>query len=350
MTLNDFIKKNSPIIKKKIENNLQRVRLNFQSPILDESVNLILDSSIGGKMIRSNLFLLVMEMFEEEITDSIFDVASAIEILNTGLLIHDDIMDQDMTRRNKDSVFASYVYQGRDYSAKDPYHYGSSMAICAGDIAFFIVYDILTACSLSSDVKGSLIMRVSSELIGVGIGQMMDVKFSNLPIDPSQKEIETINIFKTAKYTFVLPMLMACLIAKRSESELFEKIGLHMGTIYQLRDDELGIFGDENVIGKKIGSDIRENKKTAIRKHLYDAMDSKDRQTVDQIFGNRKIVKKDIDTIIAFMKKYRVQEQIAKMITSHKKEAEKIITTLSLKGLNTNLLNEVLAFINSRTK
>jgi geranylgeranyl diphosphate synthase type I len=350
MNLNYYIAKNTPAIHLRIKEHISAARSSHSSQIGVESLSLIEESAVSGKMLRGNLFLLVAQIFGAKELDNLYDIAAGIEILQTGLLIHDDIMDHDLKRRNNDSVFASYIKKARNYKAQDPEHYGTSMAICAGDLAYFLVFDIFAKSKIEPKKLILMINKLAQELQGVGVGQMMDVAFGQLKKNPTKEEIENVNLLKTARYTFLLPMVLGSLSQTGEAIEILEKLGLSIGAIFQLRDDELGLFGNDKVIGKEIGSDIRENKKTLIRKILFDKSNEEERKLLSKIFGKKDLTLQEIDIIKQIVIKNKVQEAILEVILTHKSKSKDLISELNSMGYKTGLLSEMLDFVSQRDK
>lgn len=187
-----------------------------------------------GKTIRGSLVLLTHDLLKGQHRDEALSVAAAYELIQTGLLIHDDIMDHDSLRRGKPTVHIQYKNEG--------------LAMCVGDILFFLAHELL---------PGTGVQTISDRIFEeVGVAQMQDISFGLRKDFPSKEEIISLYTYKTARYTFSLPMMAGATLAGADKNvvALFEKLGEYMGILFQIRNDSLGIKGD-----------IRENKKTLAR-------------------------------------------------------------------------------------
>ena len=105
--------------------------------------------------------------------------------------------------------------------------------------------------------------------------------------------------YKTGRYSFSLPLLAGALIAgaHRDLREKLEAFGENLGLLFQIRDDELGLFGDEKELGKPVGSDVREGKKTILISLLMAAAKPAERTRLEGILGNPLVSELDLDFV-----------------------------------------------------
>ncbi|HUX20133.1 MAG TPA: polyprenyl synthetase family protein, partial [Spirochaetia bacterium] len=127
--------------------------------------------SDAGKMIRGSLVVLGSDLFGRPRDGEEMRVASAIELMQTSLLVHDDIMDRDETRRGMASVHSQYSRLGRSQSLGDPLHFGESMGICAGDVAIFTAFEMLGELEVPARTHAAIISLCSKEMTYVGVAQ-----------------------------------------------------------------------------------------------------------------------------------------------------------------------------------
>ncbi|NCA82908.1 MAG: polyprenyl synthetase family protein, partial [Opitutae bacterium] len=95
--------------------------------------------------------------------------------------------------------------------------------------------------------------------------------------------------YKTGRYTFSLPLVVGAMLAAAPAGHIKEldQAGENLGVVFQLKDDELGIFGDSAQSGKRADSDIREDKKTLMRHFLFQAADAELKTKLGAVFGSR---------------------------------------------------------------
>ena len=290
---------------------------------------LLADYATSGKMLRAALVFLGYEALTSENSrapvgddgNSVLDTAAAIELLQAGLLVHDDIMDKDEIRRGKPTLHIALeerlrelnrasLPSIRDYPSKiSPIfdgRIGESLAICAGDIYYFIAFKLLAK---SLPARSQLFPL---EMIKVCLAQMQDVQSGNAADFPSIYEALKMYTYKTARYTIALPLMAGAALAGADENSLniLENFGEKVGALFQLQDDSLGLFADSAQLGKPIGSDIREGKKTPHMVLLLPLLNAKERIKFFDIFGNSSVEPKDIEYIRGLVVSHGIQNQV----------------------------------------
>ena len=233
-----------------IDNHLHNL-INEKISIENELKEAILYSSVGsGKRIRSYLSWQIANFFGADKSNA-FKLASAIELIHTYSLIHDDLpaLDNDDYRRNKPSNHKKF---------------SESTAILSGDalqsLAFEILSDEMKDIDANKQIK--LINCLSNKIGPVGMvgGQIIDLssKLNQLSID----EVNEMHNLKTANL-FSFSCQSGAIIgdANKSEIEAFEQYGRNFGVAFQIIDDVLDKVGDPENIGKTLGKDeINQNK------------------------------------------------------------------------------------------
>ena len=233
-----------------IDNHLHNL-INEKISIENELKEAILYSSVGsGKRIISYLSWQIAHFFGADKSNA-FKLASAIELIHTYSLIHDDLpaLDNDDYRRNKPSNHKKF---------------SESTAILSGDalqsLAFEILSDEMKDIDANKQIK--LINCLSNKIGPVGMvgGQIIDLssKLNQLSID----EVNEMHNLKTANL-FSFSCQSGAIIGKanKSEIEAFEQYGRNFGVAFQIIDDVLDKVGDPENIGKTLGKDeINQNK------------------------------------------------------------------------------------------
>lgn len=204
----------------------------------------------GGKMLRPFLVLKSCELVGGREEDAL-PSAAALELLHTFTLIHDDVMDNDAIRRGVPTVHAKW---------------GLPIAIVAGDLLFSKVYEIVLGLTDRKRVSPERVLwildRLTQATIKVCEGQILDVTFPNL-----EKVTENDYIVMIAKKTselFKAAAEIGGLLggAAPAEVERLGKFAFNAGLGFQITDDLLSLTAEEEDLGKPVGSDLREGKKT----------------------------------------------------------------------------------------
>jgi geranylgeranyl diphosphate synthase, type II len=249
--------------------------------------------AMGGKRLRPAMVLLACNLFSETI-EKAYPAALAIEVFHNFTLLHDDIMDQAEMRRNSLSVYKKY---------------NQNIAILSGDAMSILAYQYLLRNKSAESAK--MLTLFSQTALEVCEGQQLDMDFENR-MDVSIPEYLKMIRLKTA-------VLLACSLklgalagnSPEDSANLLYDFGLNLGIAFQLQDDLLDVFADQDKFGKRIGGDIVSNKKTFL---LLKALELSDEQT-------RTIIKEWIT-----VKKFDESEKINAIKNIYNKLNIKLIT------------------------
>ncbi|HNW97466.1 MAG TPA: polyprenyl synthetase family protein [Bacteroidales bacterium] len=240
------------ILFEKVKEALKTVDLNGRPNELYVPISYTL--SLGGKRIRPVLVLLTCEMFEGNLESAIYP-AIAIEVFHNFTLLHDDIMDNAPIRRGKETVFKKW---------------NANIAILSGDTMFALAYKYLI--KTEKENLNNILEIFTNAAIEVCEGQQYDMNFETIDNVSVEDYIEMIRL-KTA-VLIAASMKTGAVIgkAKKQDAENIYKFGEYIGLAFQLQDDLLDVYADQDKFGKKIGGDIVTNKKTYLYiKALQDA-------------------------------------------------------------------------------
>jgi geranylgeranyl diphosphate synthase type II len=201
-------------------------------------------------------------------TEAAACVGAAFELLHTALIVHDDVIDRDFTRRGAPNLAGAYRDRALASGAPDAAaeHRGISAAVIAGDLALFNAYRLIDRSGVGDVVRGRLVEVMDDALFASAAGELIDVDFSWLPDVPRVDDILTMERLKTAVYSFECPLQAGAILAGASEETVatLGDFGRDIGIAYQLVDDLLGVFGAEADTGKTTVGDLREGKRTVL--------------------------------------------------------------------------------------
>ena len=197
----------------------------------------------GGKRMRPVLAMLAYNIYADDV-QRVLPAATAVEIFHNFTLLHDDIMDNAMVRRGRPSVFARW---------------GSNVAILSGDVMMIEAYRHLQG--VESKFLPEVFERFNAMAAQVCEGQQYDMDFETQAKVAVAEYMNMIEL-KTAALLSG-SVVIGATIAGASEDDLHKlyKFATEVGIAFQLQDDLLDSYGDEQ-LGKKIGGDILEGKKT----------------------------------------------------------------------------------------
>lgn len=292
---------------------------------LKESVLELKRLSQGGKRVRGYLIKLGQLLFGKD-DDSYVDLAAAIEIFQTAILIHDDIIDEADKRRGMDTI--NHKYSG---------HIGISKAICIGDLGFFISYRIINNMDISKELKDEIIKVYSKTLHNTVNGEIVDVELPLKTIeyhkDMSEKIIYDIYINKTAWYTIIGPILIGAAssgASKEAKDKLIE-MGINLGIAFQIKDDLLGLYSNVDKMGKTL-NDIKENKQTIIYKYAIDHANESELEFIRKYYGNANIDEENTKKLLKLFEELGAKSNAEKLVEEYTNKGIKIIEDMDVKN------------------
>ena len=200
---------------------------------------------IGGKRVRPRLCLSCYSFFSDTVDESILSPAAALEVFHSFTLMHDDIMDRSPLRRGVPTVWKKW---------------NEDTAILSGDVMLIDAYQLIAKAP--HKVLGRVMKLFSDTSAQVCEGQQLDMDFES-ERRVSMEDYETMIGLKTA-VLIACSAKMGALIggAGAEQCEAIYRYGYNVGMAFQVADDYLDAFGDEKVLGKPIGGDILNRKKS----------------------------------------------------------------------------------------
>lgn len=247
--------------------------------------------SVGGKYIRPSIVCMTAAAYRDDIDSrDIVPIAASTELLHAAMLVHDDIIDRDDVRYGVKNVSGQYVdtYTSLSDDRTHARHLASSAAIMAGDALLSAAYQVIHYSSIDPATRAEAARLMADTVFHVVGGELLDTETSLRGRDSASPLL--IAEHKTSRYSFCLPLLLGAAIggAPAADRRLLEEIGIEMGVMFQLRDDELGVFGDTIQTGKPNDSDLREGKWTYMVEQFYELATPELVAQFEQAFSNRK--------------------------------------------------------------
>ena len=280
----------------------------------------------GGKRLRPVLLMICCEAFGGKAAD-VIPAAMAVEMYHNWSLIHDDIIDHDALRRGKPSGHLIGAQEGEatfGLSGDARAEYGESVAILAGDLLQGMAAEAMASMAgvypkIIPHVISKMFGRMGRELIG---GEQLDVELSHMPFTKVSEPL--VQLMITGKTGALLRFCTATGTAFGLNSVEDDRVfamgrfGNLFGVSFQFQDDLLGIFGDTAKLGKPVGSDIREGKRTLLAVRTLAGLDDSRRRRFLELYGQPGITQADIDEVRALMRESGAVESV-------QKSAEKVL-------------------------
>lgn len=255
-------------------------------------------SKRGGKRLRPILMIQGYNLFKPE-NHEIIKTSISIEMIHNFLLVHDDVMDRDALRRGGltiNKLYSNY-FKSRSNNGSSR-HLGNATAITIGNIFFSLGNAIIGNSSFPEKNKCNALNVISEIITHVGMGQCCDIMYSRKD-DLTEKEILIMYNLKTAVYSFSGPLILGATLAGASKTSIkrIESFSKPLGLAFQIKDDLLDLYGTESMLGKPVGSDFREAKKTLLLTTMLKRTTPKERKEILISIGNKKLNKRDINRL-----------------------------------------------------
>lgn len=227
----------------------------------------------GGKRLRPVLAMMVGEAVAgAKGARAARPLAIALEVTHTFTLVHDDIMDRSPLRRGRMSVHRKW---------------GDAAAINAGDALFARAFEIALDTPGSNRLRVEVVQELAAMVRGIAEGQQHDMDFENArKVTRAQYlkmvELKTCLMFSTGAYCAARAAGATARVA-----ESLREYGRRMGTSFQIQDDILDCLADQRALGKPVGKDIRNGKRTLLAIDALESLRGKERQRFRATLGRQ---------------------------------------------------------------
>ncbi|HEY2733467.1 MAG TPA: polyprenyl synthetase family protein [Polyangiales bacterium] len=297
----------------------------------------------GGKRLRSLAVYAGLSAVNRDAADLdvgialSIEVAAAIELLQSYLLIQDDWMDDDEERRGGPSVHAALSV------AHGP-KLGASLAILAGDMAVGFAFELLHRAKFPISHAAAARSAFDAMHFEVICGQQLDLL--------EHDDVTLTHHLKTGSYTVRGPLKLGALLGGASDAQLLaiERFGRPLGIAFQLRDDLLGTFGDSRATGKPAGHDLREGKNTALVAQARAIMEGEARAQLERVLGRRDASASELRDATRTLEASGARARVEAQLDSQLSEAEQALSNASLLPVGVDMLRHLLGKIALRDR
>jgi len=276
----------------------------------------------GGKRIRPIILILFSRILGN--SKNVIQCSAILELIHGATLLHDDVVDQSTLRHNVKT--ANNLW-------------GNESAVLVGDFLYSRAFELIV------EINREQVYQILAETTNkISQGEVIQLMSKNQIIDNEENYLNVIYL-KTAKL-FEASALIAVDLADSKFCENAKTFGKNFGIAYQLRNDYLDYFGDQDMTGKNISEDLSEGKSTLPLIHSYNKSDNKDKMEISKIF-NGKILSESNKLLDIFIKNESdiyIQEKIY-YYTNKAIEALEVFD-----DDNKNILIDLANFCSNRTK
>lgn len=288
-----------------------------------------------GKALRPTLCLFACEALDQDWTTAL-PAAAALELIHNFSLIHDDIQDGDLERRHRPTVWSLW---------------GQPQALVAGN-AMRTLADITALRLAERGVAEEKALRTSFVLtegyLHMTRGQCLDLSFED-SLDIKLEEYLTMISFKTGAL-IRCGLEMGALIASSDENVItaFARCGSSLGRAFQIRDDVLGIWGDETATGKAVGNDIRRKKKSFPIVYALETAGDTARQKLVKVYSKDELDERDVEDVLTVLDELGVADYAQEMTREKADLALQEVSRVTMPSWARREIEEMVEFLAAR--
>ncbi|HSA35936.1 MAG TPA: polyprenyl synthetase family protein [Methanomassiliicoccales archaeon] len=267
----------------------------------------------GGKRMRPVMAILAAEAVGKRGREAL-PFGCALEIIHNFTLVHDDVIDKDPMRRGRPAVHIAF---------------DEPTAIIAGDALFAIAFDVLATTDVDGERLRRLLHTVSDTVFLVAEGQQIDVDNEDRPTVSREEYLDMVE--KKTAVLFACAAEGGAIIGHGSERQItdMKEYARLLGIGFQIWDDVLGIKGDAKKVGKPVGSDIRNGKRTLIVVDALERLDKdKRRHVLTDALGNAKASDEQVKAAVQLLDDIGSIEHARQFALDYAKRAKDLLSCL----------------------
>lgn len=282
---------------------------------------------LGGKLIRPTLIRLAFSLSNQRSDENVLKVSAAFEILHRFLLVHDDIFDRDQLRHGGPTLEKAYQDRFREtFPDQSSDIYGKGIAMIGGDLIHTFAYDLIIQSGFESTIINHAITAFNQCLSLTVAGWLTETELKFTSLDKiTESEIMQAMKLVSAHYSVLWPLRIGQICSASNPSTYLEPLevyGRNIGLAFQIQDDILALTGNSTKMGKKVGNDLQEGKKSIVLLKAFNRSNKDDQQFLQSTLG------KDIDQQTL----NKVQSILKK--TSALEDTQKLQNKLANKGIS----------------
>jgi len=303
-------------LKTELDKRANRFNLKLHQFLKDGKPQVLYDAArhlpmAGGKRLRPVISMLAGEAVSGD-SKKVMPFAIAIELIHNFTLVHDDIMDKSHLRRNLPTVHIKF---------------GEPTAIMAGDLLFAKAFESvhnIDDVSVFKKLDYGLVECVEE----ICEGQQLDMEFENRERVTEKEYFEM--IMKKTAFLFMFSAEGGAISSGGTKEEInaLKEYGKFLGLAFQIWDDYLDMSSNEKILGKDIGNDIRNGKKTLIAVHTLNNVSSVDKKFLEKIFGNKNASEEEVDKVFDLFKKMKSIDYARNTAVTYCEKAKKALDVL----------------------
>jgi len=305
----------------------------------------------GGKRIRPALLMLGFEAAGGEDRTTVHGPALALELVHTCALVHDDVIDRAARRRGRPTVHRRFAELHSTSSWHgDPDAYGEAVAILVGDLALVQADELFMSAGVRPDRLLAAFGRYTTLREEVMVGQYLDLHAATTRATDRELALKVASL-KSGRYSVTRPLEIGALLAggRRELLTGLARVGEPLGRAFQLRDDLLGVFGQEAETGKSASSDLVEGKRTLLVAEAAERLDDRGRRLLEEGLAEPNPAAEQLCELRGLLESSGAREAVEDLVATSVGEARQVIEELDLPAGPDTALAQLTDYLEART-
>lgn len=320
------------VLDKALEQYFKRFVSDLKPPFTNKNIQAVVNAMTslilrGGKRVRGTLVKYTYDAVTNKNSDAILGLSMATEIIHGYILMADDIMDKDEKRRGFLTAHKMLEnYYEKEYYKSGKQHIGISLALMSFTLANHLAFEIILNLKMPEPTRNAILKHLHQTICLTVYGQVLDMA-TEFEDSVMPEQVIDVHKHKTAYYTFRNPIMTGAILAGASKKQIkvLNDYAMNVGIAFQLRDDILGMYGDEEKLGKQVGSDIQEGKKTMLIVKALELGDKKDVEFMARRLGRPKLSKKNLEKFREIVEQTGSLEYSQALIQKYIKKGKKYL-------------------------
>ena len=279
-----------------------------------------------GKRLASCSALLTYKGYTGEVDDKILNVCAGIELYRHCILIHDDLVDMDDLRRGGNTLHKTFT---QNYDRR----FGEGTAVFAGNMAYALAIQIIIDSGFPEEKVAKLLLLLSEGYREVNESQILDLLFEYKDVDVNEWRVMA---SKRAASLFKVTMLTGAILgdAPKKDLKILEEAAMNIGYSFDVQDDIIDTFAEEEQYGRPPCGDIVLGKKPLHVIYALNSADQEKSKALKSLLGKKSLCRKDIELLRTVIIESGGLEAAKKMSKTH---AEYARTLIAQSGLHDNV-------------
>jgi geranylgeranyl diphosphate synthase type I len=273
------------------------------------------------------------------VPDEVRRFAAGLELLHTFMLVHDDVADRAATRRGGPAL----------HKLVGPGRAGEDLAVVLGDHLYARAIEVMLTSGAPNAAKATQFMMAICR--HTAAGQYLDLELSRAPLDEVTlfQTLKVANL-KTAKYGFVAPLVAGAMLGGGSAELIdgLDRVGRQVGMAFQLRDDLIGLCGDDRAAGKDGGGDFIEGKRTFPVIAAWTRADASGRSQLERLWATPEKSGADLAEARRLLRHHGGVEATERVVARMTRGARKALAAMPASGGARGVLDALMAKLQKR--